>query len=83
MKRLLLTFVLAVTAHGDEFTVEMANLAKLDAWLSTLKSRQDLLDLRAQATKPNYSGNAYAEIQKTLWLRVAKGETLTELLYAR
>lgn len=83
MKRILLLFVLAVTAHGDEFTDDMANLAKLNVWLSTLKNRQDLLDLREQATKPNYGGNAYAEIQKTLWLRAAKGETITELLYVK
>ena len=69
--------------------VPMKERADQGKWIASqalrarISSADVLLAIRQEVNRPNYGGNAYAEIQQTLWLRVAKGETLTELLYAR
>lgn len=76
MKRLALALLFAATSYGSDFDEEVDKITRLNQWLSTLKNRQALLELKAMAEKPNYGGNSFAEIQKTLWMRVALGQSV-------
>ena len=56
---------------------ELSKLALLQAqtsYLRTINNPTLLLNLRQKADIPNYEGNAYAELHKTFWLRVVRGE---------
>jgi hypothetical protein len=52
--------------------------ARKARFVSALGQPQVLLGTRAAADKPNYGGNAFAPLQRTLWLRMARGESVAE-----
>lgn len=52
--------------------------ARKAAFVATLASPETLLDIRAKANRPNYGGNAYAPLHRTIWLRMARGEGVAE-----
>jgi hypothetical protein len=39
-----------------------------------------LLQVKEDVDRPNYVGNAFEEIRKTLWLRLARGESIQQML---
>jgi hypothetical protein len=72
---------LALQGHQAAFAewlagqVELGGKAKFAMFLAT---PEDLLATRALYERPNYGGNAFAPLQRTLWLRMARGESVAE-----
>jgi hypothetical protein len=59
----------------------LSKLVELNAqasYLTTMNNPDLLLKIKQKADVPNYEGNAYAAVRRTLWLRIVRGEPINQ-----
>jgi hypothetical protein len=68
----------ATNTPSIQALTKLARLNEQSSFLTTLNTPDLLLQTKEKADAPNYEGNAFAVIRRSIWLRLIKGEPVLE-----